>query len=547
MKPTTVVVIGGCGQVGRQIATAMLEEEGEDANFRLHVIDIVPEERVAEVTGQLGAGARARVTGERLNVFFPAEFGHCRTFKEICAAGGRERLIQDLSAPRSYVVVKDYGLVKSLARFNTHTLLPEIIVIDAVNTATVLGHNLSSGHRIRWRVEGMDDGLDRLELHEGTILREGSLYLQLYLTQLAVVLRWSNVVKFIKVSTTATGGFGVNIPYTHSEFRDSKEMLPDALMGKNLTAGMLHEGLHLLNRTPGIRGKIHVIIPSALVIGQGGPVVMPIHRNGGEPLSTYDADTPVPVRPVPFGQLIKEVQVTRGDIFTMPVIPTGENGAFGAVEFAAITMKDQMEVLSAARIASACVDMIEGRRCESELRMEGDHVSFQLRRDLLVELNAFNGAPSVTTGVLGPWVSKMAAEAELFSRVVESYGDITRPRCRPEVAVTQMIGLLMADDPLRVHLLSAGCTILLPDNAILTTPNALYPSAEECCSEQNVQRWAQTAWVNLTPDYWEEWLRKAQRILDLGLVHPDAKIRAGKLLGLWMCANGGSRRHVFGA
>lgn len=331
---------------------------------------------------------------------------------------------------------------------------------------------------------------------------------------------------YVKVGTTGTGGMGLNIPYTHSEDRPSKQLL-----AKNAVA-FSHTGLlFLLARTPG--GPVVKEVKPGAMIGYRAVEVREITDRAGAPKPLY---RPRSVDSSASSELSTRLPASEfeaaGENLEMTVVNTGENGLFAKGEFAAITALSQMEFVTPEEIARTIVTELQGGSTGRDIIaaldstvMEPSYRAGLLRHVALKDLTfqeKDHGKPSIALGDLGPpELSKLLFEAylllerfgeEFLAAVVDEQG---APRSAAAVAETLAEGI--EDSLVGRQAVSIGIPVLLPDGAtFLRGPTIKVPEIKgrkkvAKLDPESLDRWARRGWIDLRPANiarWQERLRK---------------------------------------
>lgn len=416
------------------------------------------------------------------------------------------------------------------------------IVVDCVNTATGLAY-MDIFTLGKTYIKHKQDG--QLEEEGGAPFAE----LVLASAALPALVRHLEILKdglgkagtglYLKVGTTGTGGMGLNIPYTHSESKPSRQ-----LMSKSAVAGATSLLYLLYSRTKDAP-VIKEIKPAALIgwkeIGFG-----PIRKHG-QPIELVDCqlDQGRTLEDFKAGQDGPPAQPT-GESLKGVYIDTGENGLFSAAEFEAITAIDQMELVTAEDCARVAIGEIQGESTGYDIVGSLSAVCLDstyrggVMRNLAIgrldELQQQHGE-SVAYEILGPpKLSKLLWEAYLLKKHGR-LGELLRPIFQdataslqrrlelfdktydPVTICEQITAALAADAETRQRILSTGIPICTKDKRWIYGPTVAlmraFPGRRlgELLTDARMQRYfLDNGAVELLPgnlERWQERLRGA--------------------------------------
>lgn len=390
------------------------------------------------------------------------------------------------------------------------------VVIDAINTATVVGYQddpyslpraiarSASSPELDWKGTALN------LLGTGIIpcLVRFAQSLQHAMTKLEIG-------GYVKISTTGLGGMGVNLHYTHGDVDEPG--MSSGILGKVAAAGVMHQLFWSLSHTPGI--NIKVIVPAALVGWQG--VHHGAFRSHGKPIHLIDNPQKYPLM---FGKTLKDAASECHDlnrVFEMPYVDSGENCAYSNCEMAAITALGQMECITREEIAQAAFEAINGST-RYDLLTAMDHaalgpsfVAAVQRHEILESLKKLSNetsTESIATNNLGPTVSKHLYELRLLHAASTNSFDACL-KMKPGVIAQRLEQLIDADSVTRSHILSLGLPILLNGNRMMIGSRHFVPREHEDgqITQENLEKWARSGWVDLRAQqvsYWQSWLRR---------------------------------------
>jgi hypothetical protein len=428
------------------------------------------------------------------------------------------------------------------------------VVIDCINTATAIAYqNVYDTAGRLWK-EGMEGRADLsvIEAHLTTLyLPQLIRHVQLLLEGL----RRAESAAYVKIGTSGTGGMGLNVPFTHSEEKPSRELLAKASV-----AGAHSALLFLMGRTPDAPAVVEIKPTAAIAwkrIGFG-----PITR-GGHPIPRYDATRPVTIEEA-FAEDSASACEDTGEVLESVYLDAGENGMFSLSEFETISSLRMMEIVTPEEIADAVVDELEGRPTGRDVvaALDGSVLGPTYRGGMLREvalsrmeaLEEEHGVRSVAFEMLGPpLLNKLLFEATILERLFEDIP--VAMELDPAETSERAHRLIEEDARLRTDILSIGIPILLPDGRLLRGEKVkIGPRDGE---EADVDRLAYHGWVDLRPACWVKWRDRCARLDEIRRTSPGAdagsssdldvrawstRIRAGALAALVLREEEGGTR-----
>jgi hypothetical protein len=460
----------------------------------------------------------------------------------------KERRQAEYTAAAVSFVYKDFNQFTPEEREDTilHSWLtgdkPEI-VIDCVNTATGLAYmdifTLGKSY-LKQKATGkpeQDGGAPFAEL----VLASAALpALVRHLEILKSGMAAAGTKIYLKVGTTGTGGMGLNIPYTHSESKPSRQ-----LMSKSAIAGAASLLYLLLSRTKDAP-LIKEIKPAALIGWKGigyGPI-----RKHGQPLPLCDCslDQGRTLKDFKAGDDESPAQLT-GEHLQGVYIDTGENGVFTAAEFESITALEQMELVTPEDCARAAVEEIMGESTGfdivgslSAVCLDSTYRGGVMRNhalEQLAELEREHGE-SVAFEILGPpKLSKLLWEAFLikrFGRVEELIRPVFQEQAlslerrleqfdaayNPEALCEQITAALASEGAIRQRIISIGIPICTSDDRWLYGPQVALMRAfpgrrigEMLASQKYQSYFLENGAVALNPGNMRRWGKRLQSAL----------------------------------
>lgn len=503
-----VMILGGSGLVGLAIAKQVLALKPATL-----VITALTENEVREgVEALRPLAGDTELLSEWGNLFTPAALRTATRDQVLDDPEVRGTLLDSLFGPLGEEVVRGDSLGEMILRHR-----PDIVV-DCVNTATAFAYQnvFKSAASLREAARrGPVDG-ETIEKHLVTLALPPLIH-HVWVALHAMTTVGTRV--YLKVGTAGTGGMGLNIPFTHSEDRPSRQLL-----AKSSVAGAQTLLLYLMARTPGAPA-VKEIKPTAAISWKGiraGDVVW-----RGAPIGRVDAVAPVPVGEA-FGGAERgarrefgrgTVWRETGETLTGVYLDSGENGLFSPDEFEAITSLGLMEFITPEEIATDAVREIQGHPTGHDVvaaldaSTSGPTYRAGVLREAALrrmdELQKERGEHSVGFEMLGPpRLTKLLYEAEILRRLAAGLDEVAA--LEPAAMAERAAALLEEDADLRTRILSAKLAVLLPDGARLLRGRKV---EIEPGPGESVDQAARKGWVDLRPAGWNAWKERAARIL----------------------------------
>jgi NAD(P)-dependent dehydrogenase (short-subunit alcohol dehydrogenase family) len=494
LNKKTVLILGGAGLVGIAVARRILEA----SPARLVLASLRREEAEEAVADLKAAGfPHAEIDPYWGDLLVPEVFRERAREEVLADPESRRQLIDDLYGDLTLEVFRRSALGKLLL-----DVRPEVIV-DCINTAGAFAYQnaFASAAELRARAHTGKADVEAVERHLATM------YLPLLIRHVQIALagmRRAGTSMYVKVGTSGTGGMGLNIPFTHSEERPSRQLL-----AKSAMAGAHTLLLYLMARTPGAPA-LKEVKPTAAICWKSigyGPV-----KRGGTPIMRVDATEAVPLDRA-FGAEAGNTYRQTDRPLDGVYLDAGENGLFSIGEFETLTALGLMEFLTPEEIADSVIQEIDGQSTGFDVVASLDAVSMgptyragalrsiALRR--MEQLEEEHDVRSVAYEMLGPpRLSKLLFEGSLLERLY----DTLDAACEldPEETATQAQALVEADDDLRQRMLTAGLPILLPDGqSVLRGPQVNVPPIPNLSPfESGIVK---SGWVDLRSENWEWW------------------------------------------
>jgi hypothetical protein len=503
-----VMILGGSGLVGMAIARQVLALEPAAL-----VLTALTENEVREGVDALRPIAgRTEIHAEWGNLFTPAALRTASRDEVLDDPETRGVLLDSLFGPLGEEAVKNDSLGEMVLRHRPH------IVVDCVNTATAFAYQnvFKSAASLREAArKGPVDG-ETIEKHLVTLALPPLIH-HVWVALHAMTSVGTRV--YLKVGTAGTGGMGLNIPFTHSEDRPSRQLL-----AKSSVAGAQTLLLYLMARTPGAPA-VKEIKPTAAISWKAirsGDVVW-----RGQPIQRVDAVAPVPLAEA-FAEGPREqrrefgrdtVWRETGEALTGVYLDSGENGLFSPDEFEAITSLGLMEFITPEEIATDAVREILGHPTGHDVvaALDASTSGPTYRAGVLREtalrrmdqLQRASGEHSVGFEMLGPpRLTKLLYEAEILRRLFAGLDEVAA--LDADAVAGRAAALVEEDADLRTRILSAKLAVLLPDGGRLLRGSRveIEPAAGE-----SLDQTARKGWVDLRPASWGAWKARAGQVL----------------------------------
>ncbi len=514
----TILLLGGAGEVGMAIARKLLEEREHPQKL---IIASLKQEEAEEAVRELQEefqGVEVKFATEYGNIFVREEFKDRAWWELQADPACQEALMDDILNELTPEILENSTVYRIILRHKPH------LIVDTINTATALAYQdvYTTARQAR---ELLGDG-DEAALKNMVRRLLSTLYIPQLVRHVQIMHRAmvdAGVQLYLKVGTTGTGGMGLNIPYTHGEERPSR-----VLLSKSAVAGAHSLLLFLADRTP--KGPVVKEIKPAALIAWKAIRSGRIRKRGREfPLYRVTLDQAMPLEPGQTFDLKRLPESPAGDEYLEAVfVDTGENGVFSLEEFKAITTLRQMEAVTPEEIAEVVLDEIKGDNTSFDVvsaldaSVMGPTYRAAFLRPLVIhrmhrEMER-TGLGSVAFEILGPpRLSKLLFEAELLKRV---FGTIPRVLARsPESVSQQLIAYLEEHPRFLQEILAVGLAVLLPGPKLVfarrrdTLLDKHWERTTWQATEEQIQRWAHSEWVDLRPENMEHWQNRLRRLL----------------------------------
>ncbi|MDQ6887715.1 MAG: short-chain dehydrogenase [Gemmatimonadota bacterium] len=532
LRNATVLLLGGSGLVGSAIARRMLAF----APRRLIVTGLGREETeatAAEVRSHVSPGLAVVIDAAWGNIFLPRDLAQRPRAELLADPSARRRVVDDILRPSTPDGLEQHLLHDWLVRDR-----PDVVV-DCVNTATALAYQdvFASSAGLLSAAEAGTLDIEMIERHILTIPLP---QLIRHMEVLVDGMRTAGTRAYVKIGTSGTGGMGLNIPYTHSEQRPSRNLL-----SKSGVAGAQSLFLFLLGRTPGAPATIEIKPTAAIAWKEIGYGVI---RRGGRVLELVDCEQPIAL------DRAFRADAAGWSCLGIPLesvfINVGENGFFARDEFETVSALGQMELVTPEEIAEAVVMELQGQSTGKDIVAALDGATFgptyrggYLRAcavDGLRALEQQHGVRSIGFEMLGPpRLTKLLYEAHILSLLHPTVralaGAVASDLSRDAEAL-----LRHREPQLRRQILSVGLPILLSDGRSVLRGSAVVVPPDGRGADM-----ASRGWVDLRAGNMEHWVNRAKSIASVPhdrstgssarwtAVNPDSPIEPSRL-AVWI-------------
>jgi hypothetical protein len=490
IRGSTVLVLGGAGQVGLEICRKMLEKQ--PAKLVVCGLNELSTRKAVESLKKIDktkGNSKTVIVGEWGNIFVRNEL-RGKNSKEIAADSNLAiKVVEDVFSELS-----DETLEKSVlyCLFEKHE--PEIVV-DSINTATALAYQdaysqvTGDGSEDKWLRMAVSMDLPQLVRHIQILYH---------------AFKKAGTKEYVKIGTSGTGGLGFTLPFTHGE----NEVPSRLLMSKSGVAGAQTMLLWVLARTPGVLSVKEIKVTS--LIGWAGIGKGIIETKNG-PIEIYDCSVE---NALSVERALKEHKAVKmGRKLEGAWISTGENGIFTRDMFAAISSPDCMELILPEEIADVTLREIEGENTGKEVIRALDYAclgptfaAMSKRKTVLAELKKLDKEELAGIPTLGPLTSKTLWEAVVLKKAFGSLDNASKSTAAQMEKKT--LEIITKNAELRSKIISVGIPILLPSGKILRGPEMCVPQNKNSRkpTRSETEKWAVMGWVDLRSKNWLKWL-----------------------------------------
>lgn len=510
------LILGGAGLVGFQVCRQLVVKVAPSTIVVASLLQSEAEEACKMLQAEFGDNiAFVPAWG---NLFVPTEMANTSRHELMSNPSKRGRLMELLYGDfeASYTCNHLTELVR------THK--PDVIV-DCVNTATGLSYqNVFDGAKKVLQSAQAGANSELLPDVERFLLSQSVPQLIRHVRIVHRATTDNDTKVYVKVGTTGTGGMGLNIPYTHSEDKPSKQLLAKT------EAAFGHTGLlFLLARTPG--GPIVKEVKPGAMIGYRAVKTIPVRdKHGNDQLFAPQQVTLHST--LDLRESTKDYTADGNLVVT--VVDTGENGLFTKGEFTAITALSQMEYVTPEEIAAIVLREIRGASTGQDIISALDSAvinpSYKAGLVRSVAMSDLESAeaeadlPSIALGRLGPpELSKLLFEAfllkERFGTLVNLlHNETDQPRDPKKIS--DLLGELITHSKVKRIAPSIGIPILLPNGeTLLRGPTINVPEVSghnttvTASSHAQFGVWAEKGWVDLRATNMQRWLDRATKMV----------------------------------
>jgi hypothetical protein len=548
------ILIIGAGQIGEACAVRFSKDEPKE--IILHTL--TQEEATQAIKNvQTKIAKKIKLTPSWGNILVPKELIYTKREELLSDNGKLEKLINYYYANLSSSLLANSALYKIIKKWKPN------VIVDAVNTATVVGY-LDDPYSLPRSImadfknkNGVDWQHQCKKILSSTIIPSLIRFTQV----LQKALLDFKVDTYVKVSTTGLGGMGINLMYTHGDLNEPG--MSSGILGKVSAAGIFHQLMWSLSHTPGT--SIRIVVPAALVGWQA--VSFGKFRSHGK--NPFVVDN-LKIKKIEYGKYLKpdrDAKITKKHL-EIPFVDSGENSAYSLYEMHAITALGQMESITKEEVAEAVYESAKGST-KHDLLTAMDYAAlpstytaaFQ-RKVVLSRLKGIQEAkktPSIATNNLGPTVSKHLFELYILFKIAgEKINRILS--LSPEQFSVLAKKYIMKNGKLRSQILSLGLPILFNKDEFLNSNHIFVPdcSVDNVISPAALKKWADAGWVDLRPSrfsYWKKWIKIANNYSDASLKKEEVSIdrnykalesgNVGEVLGLLYSIQGGEKRKEY--
>ncbi len=428
------------------------------------------------------------------------------------------------------------------------------VIIDAVNTATVVGY--------------ADDpySLPRRIIKDSSVLKNNATELLLS-NSINPLIRFTQVLEkimtkfnldcYVKVSTTGLGGMGINLPYTHGDLNEPG--MSSGILGKVAAAGVMHQLFWSLSHTPGC--NIKVIVPAALIGWQH--IDLGDFRSHGDKLR----EVLIPQKQEISSNLILKEAVFSDETIKIPYVDSGENNAYSLHEMMAITSLGQMEAVTREEVSEAVIQSILGST-KNDVLTALDHATLNpsytaaIQRDhvfgVMKDLEHVSEYPSIATNNLGPTMSKHLFELYVLLKVANNSLETLINDLSVSDIMDKITNLLKEDKKIIKYALSLRLPLINPQEELFILDNTFVPEDKNLLkntSQESLEKFIEEGWVDFRPQTIHNWLKKLTKLykekntfinkMSIPLERNWQNIHGsdiGEILGYIYSMSGGNRR-----
>jgi hypothetical protein len=514
MKGKTILILGA-GNVGE--ACAALLAKIKPSKIILHTLTEKEAVQAKENVYKLGKNKEVLIETSFGNVLFTQE-NSGKISPEI-SDNVKKDLLEYIYFPFSEKIAGKSSLFNLLIKYK-----PDYI-IDSINIATVVGCASDPYFLAQYFLKKEPAGND---LFENMLLSATIPILTRFVQVLHKYLAANNHVVYVKVSTTGSGGMGMNIKYTHGDLKEAG--MSNAILGKVAAAGVFNQLLWTLANTPGI--NVRVVIPATLIgwqeVGFGKFISNGRYCMRNKKIQKIN----ISELPTVFNNS-RDYNDKTDDYLEIPFVESGENEAYSLAEMTAITAQGQMEAITREEVAKAVLDCMHGTSKYDMISamdlasLKSTYTGAVQRNNILDKVKCIQDEkciPSIATNNLGPTVTKHlyelyfileAGNFNLKNIVSFSTADIL---VKIKEIVSQKTEIIN-------QILSLGLPVLQEDNMLIIGDRITYPKNQtfEFIDEDKINYWAKLGWVDLREKQIQTWVDLILKMYN-ELNNPDGKM-----------------------
>lgn len=528
MESRTILILGGAGMVGQQVAREAIHELRPS---RIVISALTKRETDEALEVLRRESAEVEFVAAPGDIFLPEKLQGIGRAELIAERAHFDELFADIFSrdPDAYRSSALYRLIEK------HR--PEVVV-DCINTATAIAYLdvFTVTERTKLLIDALQERRDPIPPSElqplihsvrELMLAQGVPQIVRHIVFLHRALEESSVRIYVKIGTTGTGGMGINIPYTHSEDKPSAQLLSKSAIG------FAHTGLlFLLARTPG--AIVKEIKPGAMI---GFKRLGETHvrlRGDRRPASLVEPRDVMLDSALDTHEPAERYRAFEGRDVPLVIIgaDTGENGFFSIGEFQAITYPQQMESVTPEEVARITILEILGASTGRDVlsAIDGAITEPSYRAGVLreqavramqqLEATTAGVLPSIAVGHLGPpKLSKLLMEAYLLREVL---GDDVAAMLRvPAEQMRRRVEEHLAKNPRLVSLIvtvgipllrAEGGKLYLTRGPRINIPTAPPGGGVSHLDGEAIERYAESGWVDLRVENFELWRGRIERL-----------------------------------
>lgn len=497
MKGKTILILGA-GNVGE--ACAALLTKFQPSRIILHTLTEKEAVQAKENVIKLGSNKDVAIETSFGNVLFTDEISGKISSGTNDAV--KKDVLEYIYSPFSEKIACKSGLFNLFNRYK-----PDYI-IDSINIATVVGCASDPYFLAHYFLNKETAGN---ELLENMLLSSTIPILTRFIQVLHKYLDENNHVVYVKVSTTGSGGMGMNIKYTHGDLKEAG--MSNAILGKVAAAGVFNQLLWTLANTPGI--NVRVVIPATLIGWQEVGFGKFISNGKYCELNKKINKIKISEFPAIFQTSARDQEKT-GEYLEIPFVESGENEAYSLAEMTAITAQGQMEAITREEVANAVLDCMYGTSKYDMISamdlasLKSTYTGAVQRNNILNKVKSIQDEkciPSIATNNLGPTVTKHLYEL-YFVLEAGKFNLKNIVSLSMEELLAKINDVVLQKSEIISQILSLGLPVLQENNMVTIGDRISYPKNQtfECIDEDKINHWAKLGWVDLREKQIQTWM-----------------------------------------